>query len=543
MLGVSIIWIVGDWLLVQCLIFILGFLFVLGPRRTGSGFELRGLGLGLGLDSVRYVLICLSFWVIGLVMIGRQKVKDSLNYRNIFIVVNVILLLRLVLRFSCIDYLTFYICFERSLIPTLLLILGWGYQPERLQAGVYMLFYTLFASLPLLVSIILIYNDRGTRIIQLVRKNKRNLFVEYIWYVCTVLAFVVKLPIFLVHLWLPKAHVEAPVAGSMVLAGVLLKLGGYGLIRVLPLFRYVNRVVSWVWIRVSLVGGFIVSLICLRQTDIKSLIAYSSVAHMGLVLAGLVTSGRWGLRGAVTVIIGHGFCSSGLFCLANIVYERVGSRSLLVNKGLLNFMPRIALWWFLLRIGNIAAPPTLNLLGEIRLIVRVMRWSYLTAWGLALLSFFRAAYTLYIYSLTQHGKFFHSLYSCCSGKVREYLVLFLHWLPLNLLIIKREIMILITCSNSLIKILVCGSKDIRFLISGNVLKSKNVSEKNSLLVLFCKNEFYRVFVYDGKGSVLCVCMGACNFKFVGNFRGYNLWLDVVAFYVFCVFNFIYSFIL
>lgn len=123
-----------------------------------------------------------------------------------------------------------------------------------------------------------------------------------------------------------------------------------------------------------MIGGGLVRLICLRQSDIKALIAYSSVAHMGLVLCGLVLFNWWGLRGAISVIIGHGLCSSGLFCLANMVYERLGRRSILVSKGLLNLMPRLALWWFLLRIGNIAAPPRLNLLGEISLITSVFSW-------------------------------------------------------------------------------------------------------------------------------------------------------------------------
>lgn len=156
-------------------------------------------------------------------------------------------------------------------------------------------------------------------------------------------AFVVKLPMFIVHLWLPKAHVEAPVAGSMVLAGVLLKLGGYGLLRVSGIFIRVANRFSWFWVSLGVIGGVLVRLICLRQTDIKALIAYSSVAHMGLVLAGIRTLGVWGARGAVVVMVGHGLCSSGLFCLANVVYERLGSRRLYIRKGLLNFIPSIAL--------------------------------------------------------------------------------------------------------------------------------------------------------------------------------------------------------
>lgn len=137
---------------------------------------------------------------------------------------------------------------------------------------------------------------------------------------------------------------EAPVSGSIILAGVLLKLGGYGLIRVFPFILLKGVDFNFIFISVSLIGGFLISLVCLRQIDIKALIAYSSVAHIGVVLGGLLTLTYWGLRGAYTLIIAHGLCSSGLFRLANITYERVGSRSLIINKGLLNFIPRLSLW-------------------------------------------------------------------------------------------------------------------------------------------------------------------------------------------------------
>nr|QFQ01301.1 NADH dehydrogenase subunit 4 [Plesionika sindoi] len=428
---------VSSWVSIQMSLFLGSLLFGL---MTVNEFFMGGLSVSLGVDSISYILILLSFWITALVMGGSQKVYDNFNFSFVFSIMNLLLLLSLVLTFSCLDYLMFYICFESSLIPTLILILGWGYQPERLQAGVYMLFYTLFASLPLLVSLLALYGSGGTLIIGLSQTVNCSLLVSGVWYLSTVFAFIVKLPMFMVHLWLPKAHVEAPVAGSMILAGVLLKLGGYGLLRVLPLFLKVGLKLSWIWISVGVVGGVVVSLMCLRQTDVKALIAYSSVAHMGLVLCGLMVFSWWGLGGAVAVMIGHGLCSSGLFCLANMAYERVGSRSLLISKGLLNFMPSMALWWFLLSAGNMAAPPTLNLLGEISLIISVVSWSSLSIIMVGLLSFFSAAYTLYMFSLSQHGKFFNSLFSCCSGKVREYLVLMLHWLPLNVMILKSGLL-------------------------------------------------------------------------------------------------------
>lgn len=165
-----------------------------------------------------------------------------------------------------------------------------------------------------------------------------------VWFLLRVSAFLLKLPIYLTHLWLPKAHVEAPVAGSMLLAGILLKLAGYGLSVVVGLFITTWLNLRWVFVTIRVVGGVLVGLMCLWQVDIKSLIAYSSVAHIGLVLAGLIIFSWYGLRGAYRVMLGHGLCSSGLFFMANILYERRGRRSLLVSKGRINLIPRIRIW-------------------------------------------------------------------------------------------------------------------------------------------------------------------------------------------------------
>nr|AIW06177.1 NADH dehydrogenase subunit 4 [Ideopsis vulgaris] len=389
----------------------------------------------LGCDMISFGLILLSIWVSALMIMASESLMKLNFYLGFFMMNIMLLMIMLYLTFSMMNLFMFYLFFEGSLIPTLMLIIGWGYQPERIQAGMYLLFYTLFASLPLLMGIFFIYNTMNSMMIYFLKFYNYEMIYLYL---SLILAFLVKMPMYFVHLWLPKAHVEAPISGSMILAAIMLKLGGYGLLRVMIILQKIGFKMNFIFVVISLIGGLLISMKCFCQIDMKSLIAYSSVAHMSMVIGGIMTMNYWGFIGAYIMMMGHGLCSSGMFCLSNINYERLMSRSLFLNKGLMNLMPSMSMWWFLMMSSNMAAPPSLNLMGEISLINSLISWSWLTMMMLIMISFFSAGYSLYLYSYMQHGEYNLGIYSFYSGVSREYLMLCLHWLPLNLLILKID---------------------------------------------------------------------------------------------------------
>nr|UPL65476.1 NADH dehydrogenase subunit 4 [Cryptorhamphus sp.] len=417
---------VFNWWLFVFSIMILCFLFMF----LNITVYYSSLSYGYGVDMVSYWMILLTFWILFLMIIASWKINVSYNKCE-FLFVVLALGVFLLLSFSCSNLFMFYLWFESSMIPTLILIFSWGYQPERLLAGMYLIFYTLFASFPMLVCIFYMFNYSGTLFYFLIE-------VEYNFYmyISLVLAFLVSMPMFFVHFWLPKAHVEAPVSGSMILAGLLLKLGGYGLYRV---FYFINfYFMNNLWIIISLMGSVVIGLLCLCQVDIKSMIAYSSVAHMGLVIGGLMTCNSYGLWGSFIMMLGHGLCSSALFALANLMYERTHSRSIMINKGFMIFMPSMSMFMFLMSINNMSSPPSLNLLGEILLINSLLSWGIMSFGFLALSSFLSCCYSIYLYSVTQHGCMYGGMKFEYYGNVREYMLIILHWFPLNFLFLKSD---------------------------------------------------------------------------------------------------------
>nr|YP_010362171.1 NADH dehydrogenase subunit 4 [Trifida elongata]UNS15664.1 NADH dehydrogenase subunit 4 [Trifida elongata] len=417
-----------SWIVIQFSLMMIMVLFMF----FNVNFFFSSVSYFMGVDFLSYGLIALSILIVSLMIMSSDSIFKDL-FVSLFLLTNIFLCLILIFVFSVLNMFMFYLFFEFSLIPLLILIFGWGYQPERLISGLYLFFYTLFASLPLFLVLIYFYHLNYMVFFDLKFNMPMNFFIHF----CVVFAFLVKLPMFMVHFWLPKAHVQAPVSGSMILAGLLLKIGGYGIVRFMYIMEFLFMRYNWVWFSLSLVGAILVSIICFLQGDIKCMIAYSSVAHMGLCIIGLMTMNKWGLLGSYLMMISHGLCSSGLFCLANISYCRFLSRSFFFNKGLLNYMPSMCMLWFLFCSFNMSCPPSLNFMSEIFIVSSMACYWFNSFYYFFFISFLSACFSFYLFSFSQHGNF-NFLYSYCSGFVREYLLLMIHLLPIILIMLNLD---------------------------------------------------------------------------------------------------------
>nr|QBA55912.1 NAD dehydrogenase subunit 4 [Pithecopus megacephalus] len=407
--------------------------------------SLSPLNQYLIIDEISSPLLILTCWLTAPTILASQSKisNEPLLRQRAYIFTIVLLQIITLLTFMVNNFILFFIMFEATVIPTLIIITRWGAQKERMLAGIYFLFYTLFGSMALLTALLYFHESYGTLSVSFLKENSTQLNLTSCSLMCWVacfLAFLIKMPLYGVHLWLPKAHVEAPIAGSMILAGTLLKLGGYGILRTSILISDSFLSIAAPLIIFSMFGVLLSAMLCSRQTDLKSLIAFSSVSHMGLVIAASFMKTEWSITGSMILMISHGLVSSALFCLANTSYERTHTRTLILLQGSQIIFPLMAAWWLLTALMNMALPPSPNFVGEMVILTSIFQWSNMTLLLAGLSIIFTTTYSLYLFWSSQREYPPTHLKSSLPMQSREHILMALHVLPTLLLVLNPSLM-------------------------------------------------------------------------------------------------------